>query len=569
MAGGIEIPFTSNTRALLRGTKDVQEGLEDVQDSLDDLATAAHKDSVGDAMKGEAKAVDRETEKMEKSFKELSDTQKRETKGLGDDIGRNVKKGTDEGKEGLGEFRDEANSTARESAASFDGSAESIADSFQEVAANAFAGFGPAGAAAGLAVALGLGMAITAGQGAADAINEAKERTGELALELLDAGGDIEKVDLAGKMRDWGVAIADNREFWELWQDSAVSNMDKARKSAKLVGVDFETMFRGMSGYDADDAERALTAVNREIEDLEDRIRSARGAGDVFAGVQDEDGQRLDALRGVRKELGNVRDETKDATAASEALAQVTREETAAQEASEAALAARTAALDGYQSGVDAAVGAFGDFQNAESGALDPAGYIQGIRDRISATSEFSGNINRLASDFGLSQAGVQALIDQGIDFAPMLQSIINSGLAPEYVAQIEAALGAGQSAVDGTPLNSTVNVDADTSAAERDVKGVETKPRKTDVDVKAKTSGAERDVNALTSKPRKIEVDVRADTGRARRAIDALGASREATITAVASTYAASRALDAVANRSRTATIRANVVDRNGRQVN
>lgn len=566
--GGIEIPFTSNTRDLLRGTKDVQGGLEDVQDSLDDLVRAADKDALGDNMKAEAKAVERETERIEKSFRDLSDTQKKETKGLGDGIGKNVKRGTDEAGEGLDEFRDEANSTAKETAASFDGSADSIVGSFQEVLANAFAGFGPAGAAAGLALAIGLGTAVQAGQDAADAINEAKTRSGELALEIIDAGGDISQVDIGAKIRDWGIAIDDNREFWELWQSSATNNMEKAQRYARLTGSSFEQMFRGLSGYDADAAADVLEDVTRQIDDLEGKIRDARSSGNVFAGVQDADGMALDSLRGVRKELTNVRDETKDAANAAKLMEDATRAESDAAEAATAAQQARADAVDSLQQGIDEAIGAYDDFMGKEGEVADPTGYIDGIRQRVAATGDFNSNVQRLASEFGLSQAGIQAVIDQGIDFAPMLQSIIDSGLAPEYVAQIEAALNGGQNAIDGTPLNSTVDVDADTSQAERDVKGVETKPRKTDVDVKAKTSQADREIDAVAKAKRTATIDVKANTSSARSAIDRLGDDRTATIRAVASTGAASRALDDVAGRYRTATIHAKVVDRNGKQV-
>ncbi len=77
-------------------------------------------------------------------------------------LGKKTKKAAEEGKSGMDDFKQEANQTARESAASFDGSAESIVDVFQEVAANAFQGFGPAGAVAGLAIAAGIGLGVKA-----------------------------------------------------------------------------------------------------------------------------------------------------------------------------------------------------------------------------------------------------------------------------------------------------------------------------------------------------------------------------------------------------------------------
>jgi hypothetical protein len=164
----ITIDFLANVRQLLRGTTDVEEAFEDVSDSLDDMARD------GDAA----------TEKLERSFKSLADESKRS----GDKIGTGFKDGTDKAKAGLDDFKDEANSTAKESAASFDGSAESIAGAFQEVAANAFAGFGPAGAIAGLAAAAGIGLAVSGFDAANEASEEAQQAAADWAQAYIDAG---------------------------------------------------------------------------------------------------------------------------------------------------------------------------------------------------------------------------------------------------------------------------------------------------------------------------------------------------------------------------------------------
>lgn len=168
----IKIDFLSNARDLIRGTDDVDKALDDVADSLDDMTRAAKKggddaeravDNLGDSFRDAARKA-----------KDLDDA--------GRDAGRSVENGMDRAEEGVSEFKDEANSTAREAAASFDGSAESIADAFQEIAANAFAGFGPAGAVAGLAAAAGIGLAIAG----FESVHEAEERAAELASEWAD-----------------------------------------------------------------------------------------------------------------------------------------------------------------------------------------------------------------------------------------------------------------------------------------------------------------------------------------------------------------------------------------------
>jgi hypothetical protein len=85
--------------------------------------------------------------------------------------------------DGLKDFRNEAGQSGREAAASFGGGFDDVADLIQETAANAFGGFGPAGAAAGVAAAAGVGIIV-------NKINEAKERLKELVTLFTDLGRD-------------------------------------------------------------------------------------------------------------------------------------------------------------------------------------------------------------------------------------------------------------------------------------------------------------------------------------------------------------------------------------------
>lgn len=324
---GISIPILSDVKDFVVGAKKVGTSVEDIADSLDDLARDAKKagsktgDALSDGVKDGVKDADRQLEKLEDGFAELARATKADSKKTGDALGDSVKKGTREAGEGLSEFKDEANSTAKESAASFDGSANSIADLFQELAANSFSGFGPAGAAAGIAVAAGLGYAISALQVTADSINDAGERTGELADEIVEAGGDLSKVDLAGKFREWGLAIKDTREFYEVWQKSAVSNVSAVKSSADDLGVSFDLLFRGLSGYDEEAREGAIAQLKKNLEALEDQQRKNRDVN-PFAGFSDNaalDSQST-AIKNQITELEGVNDVIGDAEDANRAL---------------------------------------------------------------------------------------------------------------------------------------------------------------------------------------------------------------------------------------------------------
>lgn len=194
----IQLDIAANTRDFQRGVQDVDKALDKVADSLDDVA----------------KDGDKATEKLERSFKDLADS----AKDSGRDIGRGMDDGFDKAKDGAEEFKDEANSTAREAAASFDGSAESIGEALQEVAANAFAGFGPVGAAAGLAAAAGIGLAAAGFETVQEAEEESKQAAADWAEAYIDAGSRIlDATQVVEKARD---IITDPEQYKEA-QDNA------------------------------------------------------------------------------------------------------------------------------------------------------------------------------------------------------------------------------------------------------------------------------------------------------------------------------------------------------------
>ena len=202
-------------------------------DDLDRLATDA---------KGAATKVDSAFDKIAKSSKHGMDTVKRE------------------GKEGFTDFKEESQSELKEASASF-GSIEDAADSLQSILGNAFAGFGPAGMAAGIAAATGVGL-ITAGlQSAAEKAAQTKERIIDLAGAITDADGALSKVDFVGTMREWGAEIANEKSWWEVWQKSAVTNLEVVRQQAQDAGIDFHEMWQAMAGNDA-------TAITNSLEEI-------------------------------------------------------------------------------------------------------------------------------------------------------------------------------------------------------------------------------------------------------------------------------------------------------------
>ena len=158
---GIVINLIANTREFITGTKRAG-------DSLDDF---------GDDLQQVARDGDKAGEKLEQSFREVAHT---------------VNKTGSSAKRDLREVGEEGGQTARETAASFDGSFESIIGGFQEVAAQAFGSLGKIGAASGLAAAGAIGLIVAAYGKAQEAQEKLNEQANNYFQSLVDAGGQLD-----------------------------------------------------------------------------------------------------------------------------------------------------------------------------------------------------------------------------------------------------------------------------------------------------------------------------------------------------------------------------------------
>jgi hypothetical protein len=231
----LKLDILANTREFVTEMKKAGASAEDIEDALDELKRQGVKD----------------IEALEKPMRDLG----KKAKDTGDDISKGVGKGLDD-------VKSESASTAKEAAASFDGSAESIADAFQEVAANAFAGFGPAGAIAGLAAAAGIGLAVAGFTANDEAAQASKERVAEWADSYVEAGGRALTAGVqAARFQD---IITDPEAFQE------------AERNARLWGVSTETAIAAMSGNKG-----AIDDVRSSIKQLGDEIDTTTREGGV------------------------------------------------------------------------------------------------------------------------------------------------------------------------------------------------------------------------------------------------------------------------------------------------
>lgn len=290
MAKGIDLAIAADTRSAMSAiNRGLIEPLEDVSEILEKVGDDS-KDA-GDDLERGMRDAQRRTEDAKDEIRDLRDELKRAGR-QGRDTGDDIRDGFRRAEDGAEEFRDEANSTAREAAASFDGSAESIADAFQEIAANAFAGFGPAGAIAGLAAASGIGLAVAGFDQMNEATEESKERANEWADSYIEAGG---------RILDFDQTLARIR-------DITTQRYEEATKNAELWGVSVETAIAAMAGSGS-----ALDDVTRSVE--------AQSEAAAIAAVKAQ--EMAEANGGT---LGVLTQEEQKAQAAADALNMLTGE---------------------------------------------------------------------------------------------------------------------------------------------------------------------------------------------------------------------------------------------------
>lgn len=523
MTKGISIGVGADTRSFSSEVKKgVLKPLEGVEDALNDVAKEG--DKAGEKLEDALKDSQTETKALEKKQESLADVIRKSGK-AGKDSGDDFKRGTDKAKEGLDEVKDEAGGTAREVAASFDGSAQSIGEGFQEVAANAFAGFGPAGMLAGIAAAAGIGIVFSAMEKGTEETAAFKERVGELTQELIDSG------DKAGPSLDY---IVDRLKSLATESDEAETSLQDLYDVSKKSGSSFEDLAQAYAG-NVEGLKDLQKVGKKRLEDLEaeaDAIdqTSEASEGKYGALLKEAEGQEE-----YNKYLADAAKLAEDAASQEEHYAK----------SGAAAMEARAEAIGTIQGELDSAMGLYDDFAATEETAIDPQGYINAMQARIDATTNFSSNVGLLSEKFNLTTEEVQTLLDQGVDFGPMLQSIIDSGLDGEFIAKMQAAVAGGEDVLNGTKLDTTVDVDANTDAATEKVDEVADKDRTADVKVK----------------------DV--DTKKAGDAIDAIAdKKRTAKISVAIDHAAADRALSTWMGKSRTLTIKANIVDATGRKI-
>ncbi|WP_353708964.1 hypothetical protein ABRQ22_06580 [Cellulosimicrobium sp. ES-005] len=242
---------------------DALDAMADLDRLADELEDVDRKRTEADIQADADEALDRAA-KVYDALQDIDDL----------DVEAEVRADTDRASKGLDGFRDEAGQSGREAAASFSGGFDDVTDTVQEIAANAFAGFGPIGSAAGIVAAAGLGVLFTRLQDFADLVNDAKEESGELALEFKEAGVGFDRSGLIEKFDEMLTKVTDVRSSWELWQDEAKTNLDDIQVGLEGTTVTLGDLYAAVGSGDFSNLEKHIDILREQNEALDEQYRA-------------------------------------------------------------------------------------------------------------------------------------------------------------------------------------------------------------------------------------------------------------------------------------------------------
>ena len=200
-------------KSVVNGIVDPLEEAADAFDSLEKAANSADLDKEIDKAQRATDELDDELGHARESLKKLGYAAR--------EAGDESKRGMQRAEEGVEDFKQEAQQSAKETAASFSGSFDDIAGMAQEVAANAFGGFGPAGVAAGLAAAAGLGLVFAEMEAQKEQAEQLKARLSGLYQGALESGRDyIDQAQFIAESNDLRFN-PDRANEWKQLQEDA------------------------------------------------------------------------------------------------------------------------------------------------------------------------------------------------------------------------------------------------------------------------------------------------------------------------------------------------------------
>lgn len=301
MAGGYTVGIASETKAFKQGIESgIIEPLEDAQKELLDLGKNRGPEQLEKSMK-----------EAEKATEKLGDETKATARGIEQefkDAYRKVKQSSSDGlgkaEDGMGDLKEEAQQSAKETAASWDGSLEGIGDLAQEVAANAFSGFGPAGVAGGIAAAAGIAVIIDTINKITEAADEARESAFTMAY---DVGGALDAAGYSARLQEW---TSDTEKLKKVRDLATASGWDEVAVTDALASggdkLDNLTDSFNKHGIEAGLTGQRLYELDAALKATEEGYLSGAEAADINALALANYAQQVGTATGKTDDLGNA-----------------------------------------------------------------------------------------------------------------------------------------------------------------------------------------------------------------------------------------------------------------------
>jgi len=252
----IKISLVGDVRAFVSSFRKGEVAVEDLADEVEDLAKSGDK-------------VERE---FSSNFKAIAKDS--------DKAGKKVKSNL---KEGFDDAAKEAGQSGAEAAQSFTGGFEDVTGALQETLAQAFQGFGPLGAAAGVALAAALGAALAGAADTQEKLAEARERAAELSQTLYENRGRLPMEDAISRVLELLPSERGSGNVLESWVNDWIdlgTNIDAVRSAAAKSGTPVRDLIRGLSGGDLDATARSIEAIQTAIDSIDVGPMDVSGLGE-------------------------------------------------------------------------------------------------------------------------------------------------------------------------------------------------------------------------------------------------------------------------------------------------
>lgn len=266
-------------------------------------------DKMSDALDDVVRDGERGGERLERSFREVADAAKKESREVGEAFDKNATRGFDRAGDAAREFKGEAIQNLGEVASSFDGTVTGIADGFQ----------GLAGGASVALINMGGGLAIAGGALAGLGL------VGGAVLSGIAAKGEAMRESLSTsfqQMVDEGVRAFDELRFQERLAEAFDPGGDvkaKVQATADALGLPFHVAAEAYAGNQAA-IEKFQTAYSAALDEIaNDSIKTDTAQRQVLDNAVKGVADQIEAVDLARDAYDRYNDSLLTSTGVSEA----------------------------------------------------------------------------------------------------------------------------------------------------------------------------------------------------------------------------------------------------------